>query len=272
MQSEIGIIVIGRNEGERLRACLASVVGRALVVYADSASTDGSAELAKEIGAEVVYLDDSSRLTAARGRNAGYQCLREINAGLEFVQFIDGDCILIEGWLETARDALRSDAKLAAICGRLRERFPARSIYNAMIDVEWNVPAGPAKSVGGVAMFRAAALDACGGFNPAIAAGEEPELCLRLRQAGWKILRLGSEMASHDANILTFSDWWKRQIRSGFGAMEVFTRTRDSADGGERLFSTMIVGARVWTGGGALALVAITPLFAAAFGLKIAAG
>ena len=41
--SQLGIVTIGRNEGERLRRCLSSVVGRGMpVVYVDSDSTDGS--------------------------------------------------------------------------------------------------------------------------------------------------------------------------------------------------------------------------------------
>jgi glycosyltransferase involved in cell wall biosynthesis len=270
MRTEVAIIVIGRNEGERLRACLESIAGKAAaLLYVDSGSTDQSVTLAKQLEADVVSLDDKSSFTAARGRNAGFDRIRALAPQLEFVQFIDGDCQLSDTWLENAVAAMRSDTKLAAVCGRRRERFPQRSIYNAMMDLEWNRPAGLTKSVGGDALFRAAAFASVGGFNPGIAAGEEPELCLRLRQSGWTIRRLDSDMTWHDANLLSFGDWWQRQIRSGRGAMDVYNRTRDLARGGERLFAQMVTSTRRWTIGWLCSLLAITALVSAEFGLRL---
>ena len=65
--NHLGVVAIGRNEGERLRRCLNSVVGRGhTVVYVDSGSTDGSTELARELGADVVELDLSLPFTMAQ--------------------------------------------------------------------------------------------------------------------------------------------------------------------------------------------------------------
>jgi glycosyltransferase involved in cell wall biosynthesis len=270
MLLEVAIVVIGRNEGERLRACLESVGGKtAALVYVDSGSTDESVAVAQQIGADVVSLDDKSPFTAARGRNAGFDRVRAIAPHLEFVQFVDGDCQLIGSWLDNAIASLRNDAKLAAVCGRRRERFPERSIYNAMMDLEWNRPAGLTPSVGGDALFRISAFASIGGFNPSIAAGEEPELCLRLRQSGWTIRRLDADMTWHDANLLSFGDWWQRQLRSGRGAMNVHCRTRDLARGGDRLFAQMVSSTRRWTIGWLSALIGITAVVSAAFGPRI---
>jgi len=270
MPTDVGIVVIGRNEGERLRACLSSVAGKAAtIVYVDSGSTDSSVAVAKEMGTDVVVLNNQSPFTAARGRNAGFERIQTIMPNLEFVQFIDGDCDLIDGWLEAANDAMKQDSRLAAVCGRRQERFPQQSIYNAMMDLEWDTPIGPARSVGGDAMFRASAFKAAGGFNAEIAAGEEPELCLRLRQSGWKILRLDCDMTRHDANLLSFSAWWKRQVRSGRGAMDVARRTRGLARGGEALFPHLIVSTRRWTIQWLAVVLLVTAIVTAAFGVKI---
>src|SRR5689334_10304692 len=103
MMNHIGIVVIGRNEGERLRLCLSAVCGRNLTaVYVDSNSTDDSSELARTLGAEVVELDLSQPFTAARARNAGFAQLEEIDADVRFIQFVDGDCELVDGWLAQA--------------------------------------------------------------------------------------------------------------------------------------------------------------------------
>ena len=102
--SELGIVIIGRNEGERLHRCLNSVVGRGYtVVYVDSGSTDSSVELAQTMGAEVAQLDLSQPFTMARGRNLGFSMLLKLEPAVRFVQFIDGDCELIAGWLNQAR-------------------------------------------------------------------------------------------------------------------------------------------------------------------------
>ncbi len=217
----VGAVAIGRNEGERLGACLRSLVTRAdRVVYVDSGSTDNSVELARSLGVEVVNLDLSRPFTAARARNEGLARLREILPGLEFVQFVDGDCEVRPDWIDSARDALLADEKLAVVCGRRRERFPAASIYNTLTDMEWDTPIGPALSCGGDALFRDSALQAVGGYDPTVIAGEEPEMCFRLRAGGWTIRRLDAEMTLHDANMDSFAQWWKRAVRAGHAAAE----------------------------------------------------
>lgn len=212
----VGLVAIGRNEGERLRQCLQSVVNQVpTIVYVDSGSTDDSVAFARSLGSTVVELDLSTPFTAARARNTGLAQLLVLNPQLEFVQFVDGDCELAPGWLERAYAELSQNPQWAAVCGRCRERFPERSPYNQLCDIEWNTPVGEAASCGGNAMMRVAALQQVGGFRPDLIAGEEPELCFRLRQQGWQIWRLDAEMVRHDAQMTHFRQWWKRMVRSG---------------------------------------------------------
>ncbi|BAY82515.1 family 2 glycosyl transferase [Calothrix parasitica NIES-267] len=219
--NSIGVVVIGRNEGNRLKECLLSVLGKVnTVVYVDSASTDGSVELAHSLGIDVVELDLSIPFTAARARNAGFEYLLQIEPSIEFVQFVDGDCLVVEGWLEKATKVLNDNSKVVVVCGRRREEFPIKSVYNRLCDIEWNTPVGEAKACGGDAMMRVSALKQVGGFNPTLIAGEEPELCVRLRQTGGKIMRIDAEMTLHDAQITHFKQWWKRSIRNGHAYAE----------------------------------------------------
>ena len=223
----IGIVIIGRNEGERLRICLASVPGQgSAVVYVDSGSSDGSVERAVLTGAKVVELDRERPFTAARARNAGVEKLHAIDPTAELVQFIDGDCELADGWVDKAAAAMLADPTLAVVCGRLRERHPEASIYNRLCDIEWNTPIGYADTSGGIAMMRIAHFSSVGGFNPDLIAGEEPDLCLRLRQRGHRILRIDAEMSTHDANMTRYGQWWRRTVRSGHAYAEGFTRHR----------------------------------------------
>ena len=215
-----GVIVIGRNEGERLKQCIESAFPKALVVYIDSGSTDGSALWARDQGIDVIILDMGLPFTAARARNAGFQRLREIAPDVSYVQFVDGDCELIDGWVEQAARFLDNHSDVGAVSGRLHERYPDRSIYNWLCDREWDGPTGDVRACGGIVMMRAGALTAVSGFREDLIAGEEPELCVRLRAAGWRIWRLDADMALHDADMTRFSQWWTRAVRSGYASAQ----------------------------------------------------
>lgn len=219
--SGIGVVVIGRNEGPRLERCLASLVGAAdKIVYVDSGSTDGSVQMAQARGVQVVELDMTIPFTAARARNEGFACLQRLLPDMRYVQFVDGDCEVVDGWLSRAQRFLDAQAEVAVVCGRRRERFPQRSVYNLMCDLEWNTPVGEAKACGGDALMRADALALVAGFRPDLIAGEEPELCVRLRAKGWKVWRLDEEMTLHDAAMTRFGQWWRRTMRGGHAFAE----------------------------------------------------
>ncbi|MCC7409580.1 MAG: glycosyltransferase [Phycisphaeraceae bacterium] len=229
----IGVVAIGRNEGERLRRCLESLRHvEAVKVYVDSGSTDGSVELARAMGVEVVELDTSIPFSAARARNAGFERLMAVGAGLAYVQFVDGDCEFAGEWIGKAVAALEGESELAVVCGRRREREPGASIYNRICDLEWDTPVGEAQACGGDSMMRVAALTQAGGFNAGVVAGEEPELCSRMRLKGWRVRRIDAEMTLHDAAIYSIRPWWKRQIRSGYGGMEVALRLQQRGQEG----------------------------------------
>lgn len=214
----LGAVVIGRNEGARLIAALDALKGQvAELVYVDSGSTDGSVEAAQARGAQVVLLDAEAPFTAARARNAGLAALSE---DIELVQFVDGDCEVREGWLEAAATFLQKTPRAAVVCGRRRERRPEASLFNAQIDREWDTPVGEAKFCGGDAMMRMEALRDVGGFRSDLIAGEEPELCVRLRQAGWEVHRIDAEMTWHEADITRLSQWWRRARRAGHAFAE----------------------------------------------------
>lgn len=215
--SAVGVVVIGRNEGGRLKACLESVVATAgRVVYVDSGSVDGSVGMARAAGVDSVELDARVPFSAARARNEGFRRLGEKDRNLAYVQFVDGDCEMAVGWLEKAAAFLGDHDEVAAVSGRLREKYPARSVYNMLCDIEWDAPAGEAMACGGIAMMRVDAFAGAGGYRADLIAGEEPELCVRLRASGWRIWRLSEEMALHDAAMVRFGQWWTRMLRSGY--------------------------------------------------------
>ena len=221
--STLALVAIGRNEGERLRKCLASALAARpgiTMVYVDSGSSDGSPAMARAMGCEVVDLDLSIPFTAARARNEGFARALQLAPDIEYVQFVDGDCEIVSSWIAAALAFLQAQPQAAAACGRRRERFPTRTVYNQLCDLEWDSPIGQAKSCGGDVLMRVAALQAAGGYRNSLIAGEEPELCVRLRAKGWTIWRLDEEMTLHDAAMTRLGQWWNRSKRAGYAYAE----------------------------------------------------
>lgn len=219
----VGIVAIGRNEAARLPSCLASArsSGARVVVYVDSGSVDGSPDLAREMACEVVELDPQLPFSAGRARNEGVDRLREVGGDLEFVQFLDADCELVDGWLARGVELLQGEPDVVAVCGQRREAHPDRSVYNLVTDIEWRRPSGDTHMFAGDALVRLASFSQAGGFRAGLIAGEEPELCVRLRKAGGRIVRLPLDMTRHDAAMSRFSQWWRRQVRSGHAYAEI---------------------------------------------------
>jgi GT2 family glycosyltransferase len=215
---EVGVVVIGRNEGDRLVRCLESVRGQAgSVVYVDSGSTDDSIAAARRLTNAVVELDMHTPFTAARARNAGLERLLEVGQALRYVFFVDGDCEVADTWLHTALQFLSAHPDYAIVWGRRREKFPERSIYNLLCDLEWqDYPLGETTACGGDAVARIEVIRSIGGFRADLICGEEPEMCVRLRKAGWRIYHLETPMTLHDAAMYRFGQWWKRMMRTGY--------------------------------------------------------
>lgn len=223
-KNQIGLVIIGRNEATHLRRNLPKLANLfAATIFVDSNSSDDSLAVASEHGVDVLSLDLTKPFTAGRARNEGFNQLVTKNPQLEYVQFIDGDCELLPGFVQSAADYLDQHAEVAVVAGRRRELYPDQTIYNAVCEVEWNSPLGEARACGGDFLIRTAVMSSVGGFNPSVIAGEEPELCVRIRKAGHKIYRIDQDMTIHDANMHHLSQWWKRCVRSGYAYITDFT-------------------------------------------------
>jgi glycosyltransferase involved in cell wall biosynthesis len=221
----LSVVVIGRNEGARLERCLRSIgqmdaPGEVEIVYVDSASVDGSPARAAAMGAKVIAVHPK-RPTAALGRNAGWRA-----ASAEFVLFLDGDTILNPAFV---KEALRNlDETTAIVWGHRREINIQGSIYNRTLDLDWIYPPGITEFCGGDALMRRAVLEQVGGFDETLIAGEEPEMCRRIRSHGWKIRHIDFPMTGHDLAMTKWSQYWRRATRAGYAYAEVSQRFRGS--------------------------------------------
>ncbi len=225
----LSVVIIGRNEGERLERCICSAQGMRgwtpeEIFYVDSGSTDGSLELASRLGATVLPLPPGP-FTAARARNFGW---RNSTGGV--ILFLDGDTILDEAFPLAALASLQEDAMNAAAWGHRREMCPCLSVYVRVLDLDWVYPPGESLFFGGDVLVRRAALEAVNGFDESLIAGEEPEMCRRMRNLGWRIQHIDAPMTLHDLAITRFSQYWRRSQRAGYAFASVSSRFRNTAD------------------------------------------
>lgn len=232
---EVALVVIGRNEGQRLARCLGSiqqVQGVAIkeTVYVDSGSVDGSCQYAASTGCRVVELDPSRPFSAARARNEGFAAVMEDHPDIPFVQFLDGDCELAQGWLPLGLATLTSRSDIGMACGHVRELYPTATVYNQLCDLEWQQPPGEIRSSGGLFLIRSEVFSRAGGFRPDVIAAEDDEFCVRVRRTGSKILLLDEVMARHDVAMERFGQWWRRSKRTGHAFAHVSALHGQSED------------------------------------------
>ena len=220
---EIGAVIIGVNVERYLTECIRSVQSadypRELlkIVYVDGGSRDSSVRVAREFeGVEVIELNDRHP-TPGRGRNAGWKHL-----AAPLIQFMDADTVLDPDWFQRACAAL-DDSNLA-VCGHRRERYPQKNVYHRFTEMEWHYETGPCRYFGGEVLVRRSVLEATGGFDEHLVAGEDPELSYRIRRNGWQILRVDAPMSIHDINMTTFRQYLKRAFRSGYAYAEIALR------------------------------------------------
>lgn len=273
MKPRIGIVVIGRNEGNNLTSCFQSLAMAPYpLIYVDSASTDDSVAIAKTFkNVTVVQLSPLSPLTAARGRNAGVARLNEMDPRLEYIQFVDGDSRIEPGWLEEAARVLSQREDVAIVAGILKEFEATNSIFKKISALEWEAKPGEIKATGGICMCKVTAIQQVEGFNELLIGAEDTDFCYRIRKKGWKILHIPVPMGVHDSSIKSFRDFWRRSMRTGYAFSQV---SQFHWNDSERLFareniSTFIFGGIIpiltltlapWTGGFSLLLLLVYPL------------
>jgi len=189
----LSVVIIARNEestmGRSLEAMVQDLKGLdGEIVLVDSASSDRTVSIAESYPVRIIRLEQSPLLSPAAGRYIGTR----VSKG-EFIFFLDGDMVLISGWLAKGLEEMR-DPQIAGVAGRLYHVNPGEE---PSFDHPDTLPLGEVTTFGGAAVYRRAALDACGTFNPYIKGEEEAELGHRLRSGGYRLKRIAHPMAYH---------------------------------------------------------------------------
>jgi glycosyltransferase involved in cell wall biosynthesis len=200
MQMSLDVVIITKDQGWNVRRLIESVLreteGRpgTEIILVDSASSDDTVDVASEYPIRVIRLSKRQRLTAAAGRHAGLS-----QTGGDVVLFLDGDMELRRGWIDAALGLFARRPDIAVISGEVIDQ-PIRARCLRAVESVGEIQRASFSEVthgGGAAAYRRSVLDRVGSFNPYLFSDEEPELCLRIRHAGYRIVRLDRPIADH---------------------------------------------------------------------------
>ena len=212
--NSLSVVVIGRNEEARIAQCLRSVmaaaaqVGGAEIVMVDSASGDRTIEIARSCGVRVLSLNSDWEISASAGRFVGFHKTQG-----ELVMFVDGDTVIDREWFRVAMPYF-NQADVAGVMGHLNDldahgkELPYVGRRNArVIFSPW---------FRGIGMYRRAAMDEAGTFNPYLKEEEEAELAFRLTRQGWRLLNVPYKMGNHLRGTSPFDYLLRRLNHGGF--------------------------------------------------------
>ncbi len=217
---DVSVVLISRNQVWNTRRLIDSVLAgtrfldSSEVIFVDSSSSDGTAEAAAELPITVLRLSCEGPLTPAAGRYIGYKRSRG-----KYVMFLDGDMELFPGWLEQAFALLESSPEIAAANG-VRVDLPV-DVQGEQASAAEPARVSDSRFLGGHCLLRRSVLEQVGSFNPFLFSEEEPALVMRIRHAGYRIVRVHRPMVFHytslPGEVSTIIGRWRRNLYLGAG-------------------------------------------------------
>lgn len=222
---DMSFVVIGKNAEWSIARLLDSVLTQtpahltSELIYVDSASTDRSVELVGQYPATIVQLSASHPLCASAGRYMGAKY-----ATGRYIAFLDSDMELLHGWLEQAVKVLDENPTIAVVSGSQLDGASSISLAKQKVvdsEPDIQVRVKDVQFAGSAAVFRHEVLDSAGTWNPYIVSDEEPELCLRIRRADYRIVELNCPSVRHFGyeafTIAALMRRRKRRLFLGYG-------------------------------------------------------
>ncbi|KAA3620026.1 MAG: glycosyltransferase [Calditrichaeota bacterium] len=223
MKIILSVVLISKNQDWNIKRLIESVLRKTEGIQAreillvDSASDDCTTEIAQHYPINIIRLHDSKFLTPAAGRYVGFK-----HTTGDFILFLDGDMELCPHWLDKAMELIQNQSEIAAITGqRIDLPEETQSADKPVLPVIENDRGVPVEKGGGAAMYRRSTLDEIGQFNPYLCSDEEPDICLRIRYNGYKIIELKQTIVLHYSDpsdkLSTKIGRWRRNLYMGSG-------------------------------------------------------
>jgi glycosyltransferase involved in cell wall biosynthesis len=206
--ADYAIIIPAFNEedylGETLRAAraaMATIKARGELIVVDNNSSDRTAEVAREHGADRVVFEEHNQIARARNAGAGASVA-------DHLVFIDADTCVEPETLATALEYL-STGRVVAGGARIVVDQPVIAVVDWLVDL-WNLIAAKFHYAAGSFFFcDREVFEAVGGFDESIYAGEEVWLARRIKK--WARPRRLEFRVISDPPVMTSgrkSDWF----------------------------------------------------------------
>ncbi|MDQ6797290.1 MAG: glycosyltransferase [Actinomycetota bacterium] len=209
---KVDVVTLTWNDGDLLDRALASVLGSEGVDVGVVVVDNGSDPPAV-VGADSrLRLIRNSENRGVRARNQGSRA-----GTAEYVAFVDSDVRLRPDTLAALAHVLDHNPDVGLVCPVFEDQVPEASAGRAPTvrlkaqrvlgrrdtyertrpsagAVEWDVDF----SITACVLFRRAAFEAIGGLDETYFYGpEDVDLCLRLKEAGWRILQVADATCYH---------------------------------------------------------------------------
>lgn len=213
--AELSVVLISKNQEWNIARLVESVLKETAhlscteIILVDSASKDHTTKIAAQYPIKVLKLHSNQHLSASAGR-----CVGSRHTTGSLVLFLDGDMEICKGWLDQALGIMHTHPDVAVVCGIVIDCpiTPPNSTDKPVLTMQTDADVLAVSHGGGAALYRRSVLDQVGTFNPYLYSDEEPELCLRIRHAGYRILRLSHPIVFHySAPVDGFSSFLLRR-------------------------------------------------------------
>lgn len=211
----LSVVIISKNEDGNIARCIESVIeatkdiSDSEIILVDSASTDKTIEIAMKYPIKIIQLCPSWPLSPGAGFYIGFYHTKG-----KYIQFYCGDSILDKQWLRNGLQVLEKNSQLAGVGGVVTQELYDTRFARAYVNYLKNLPVGETANLAGETLFKRDILLKVGTFNPYLKAGEEGELCFRVIDSGYKLLRLPFHMSHHvGCHTETFLSYLKKMNR-----------------------------------------------------------
>jgi len=225
-QWDVEVVVPAHDRVPELAACLQSLAdARVLVIDDHSVDIEGITHATQEHGAQLFVRSKNGGPAAARNEGIA-------RTTAEFIAFVDSDCTLAPGWLDSLMPAF-DDSQVGAVAPRIRPRVVDESVTTrfeyaaSALDMGANAevvrPGGPLSYLPAAVLIVRRGAIPTGGFDEFMRLGEDVDFIWRMVESGWQVRYEPSVVVEHELRG-DFLELLKRRYDYGTSVVDLDTR------------------------------------------------
>ena len=221
-QPTVTAIIAVRNGSPTIGLCLDAIAAQsypaASVLVIDDASTDDTVSVVRarqDPRVEIVELPENVGPAEARNRALS-------RVATDYIWIVDADCLPAPDCLARLCAVFSVDPKIGVVGGP-NPQNPRTSTYAAaafdfsnryLVD-RAAPPTDVPYVVGANMLIRRAVIDQVGYYDPSLRIAEDFDLCVRARQAGWRVVFEPKAVSEHRHPRSSVSDYLRYQYKIG---------------------------------------------------------